>query len=84
MRTRYEICSENRRLKRSLVISRIVIAVLGVATAVLVHNAIMEEIDARISDGYEFGYQTGFDACIQENNLYDRYQALRGDESWAN
>ena len=80
MRTRYEVYKENARLRKVVVVLGAFALTMVIVVAWLVSN----EIDNRIKNAYDFGYSRGFDSCIEENNLYDRYPSYKGDGQWEN
>ena len=72
-----EMGGEERKLrnhqKRIIIleyVSDILMIVVGISVLIMVWTAINKQMSEK---AYDKGYDTGFDSCIQENNLYDRY-----------
>lgn len=47
---------------------------LTLLLAVLAIVLAIEVINTQVEKAYSLGYEQGFDACIEENNLYERYE----------
>lgn len=63
--TRLELRREIRRIK-TIAIVMTIIAIIGIVGWITTLNT----MDTRIKNGYDFGWQM----CIEENNLYERYE----------
>lgn len=68
-----EIKETRKQFKRSRQIeniANIVLIILGVSSTIAIWTMFNQNM---AKQAYEQGYYQGFDACIQENNLYERY-----------
>lgn len=70
-------------IRRQKKIAFVMVIVIVIETIMIIKN-VSNEIDTRIENAYNFGYEKGFDACIEENNLYNNYPKYMGDEKWEN
>lgn len=70
MRTRYEVYRENRMLRKVVAVLVAIVVMLAIIAVKMMSN----EIDNRIKNAYDFGNEQGWQSCIEENNLYERYE----------
>lgn len=61
---------EIKRVNRLEYIANVIMIIVGISATIAIWVTLNQNMS---NQAYEKGYNEGFDACIQENNLYERY-----------
>ena len=59
-------------------IANITLIIIGLTGTIIMWNMFNQYMS---KDAFNKGYNEGFDACIEENNLYERYDPYDGPET---
>lgn len=67
--------AKERHQKKSIVLenmANIILIIMGTSALIAIWTMFNQNMS---KEAFNKGYERGFDACIEENNLYDRYDS---------